>query len=175
MKTIPKTALLLFFAVTLFACKKEGPAGPQGVPGPQGPQGPAEVLSYTFGARTFTGSENYILKGLTQAKVDSSLILAYYNPANELASAWYPVPGLGSGSAYATRYLVYGGQQLNEYIFSLRVMKAEDQKTPYALPLTFTKLKIFIVPPGKIIPGGKMAKPDLDDYYAVKEYYGIED
>ncbi|RPD41600.1 hypothetical protein [Chitinophaga barathri] len=190
MKMIPQNALfLLLFTVTLFACKKEGPAGPagaagqQGVPGPQGPggtqgkTGSANVTVYTFPSRTFVAWSDFEIHNISKGRVDSSLILGYFNTGSDAAPSWYPIPGPGPVAAYETRYATYfGGAVPNQYlVFSVRVSKPNDLATQYPSAVTFYKTKVFIIPAATVIPGGKKALPDLNNYYEVKEYYGIED
>lgn len=196
---------VLFVVLLASACSKEGPAGPagpqgdpgiagpqgpggaNGAPGPQGPQGlqgpegvqgapgNANVVLYTFGSQTFTSGADYHLVDIPRARMDSSIILAYYNPAGEPSSAWYPVPGGGPDGSYHARYSIY---QINPflYAFQLRLTKP-DGSGPYQTKVTFTKLRIFIVPASSILAGGfrQAQGPDLNDYEAVRDYYGFRD
>lgn len=107
--------------------------------------------------------------------MDSSIILAYYNPSGEPLSAWYPLPGDGPDGLYAARYSIY---QINPflYAFQLRLMKP-DGSGVNQIKVTFTKLRIFIVPASTILAGGfrQVQGPDLNDYEAVRKYYGFKD
>ncbi|HEY9559691.1 MAG TPA: hypothetical protein VIR29_02755, partial [Anseongella sp.] len=157
MKTRIYLTTLLIAAFTISSCEKEGPAGPegpqgeqgaQGEQGPQGPQGPvgddgnANVILYEFGAKTFT---NTLAMTFTVAKeiVDNSLILVYYNPANEASSTWYPIPGIGSNGNYQTRYFLYQtSSSPSIYTMAIKVMKP-DGSAVYGSPLTFKKIKVI--------------------------------
>lgn len=156
----------LVLLTTIVSCKK----------GDTGPAGNANVIQYNFGSQTFTGVLNLTLSNISQGKIDSSMVLIYYNPSTETSTAWYPVPGLGSGGLYEMRYLIYQGTPSpSSYIISLRANKPDGSGT-YASALTFTKIRVFIVPASSVLPGGRQAAPvDYSDYYAVKKYYNIPD
>lgn len=174
------STLILFMlaAVMHFTACKKGDTGPEG---PPGPTGNANVTVYNFGPQTFSAVLNLQLSNISQGKIDSSLLLAYYNPANEAATAWYPIPGLGSGANYETRYLLYQSATTpaSNYTFSLRLVKMDG--TAYTTSVTFTKVKIFIVPATVVLPGGRQTggmpniPVDINDYHAVCKYYGIEE
>lgn len=154
---------ILFFS----ACKK-------GDTGPQGPTGNADVKMFTFGSQTFTGALGLKLLGLTQGYVDSSLVLVYYNPVPEAATAWYPCPGLGSGGSYETRYVIYRTSTTpEEWMVSIRAVKP-DGSGPYPNALTFTKVRIIFAPASSI-QTGRGTPLDLKDYNAVKNYYNLPD
>lgn len=156
--------LVLFSA----ACSKKGDAGPAGK------DGNANVTVYNFGTRTFTSSLNFTVN-VSQGKMDSSMLLVYYNPEAEAASAWYPAPGGGSGGLYNTRILTFqSAPEPSQYTVALRVVTPAG--AVYATPLTFRKTRIFIVPANVVINGARQAPPvDLNDYRAVVKYYGIEE
>ncbi|HEX2848071.1 MAG TPA: hypothetical protein VHN59_16105 [Chitinophagaceae bacterium] len=160
---------------TLFftACKK-GDIGPEGPQGPQGPTGNPDVKMFKFGPQTFTGALNLKLPGLKQGYVDSSLVLVFYNPSTEVSSAWYPCPGLGSGSVYDTRYFIYQSSvSPEEWSLSIRLVKP-DGSGSYASAVTFTKTKIIFAPASSI-QTGRGAPVDLKDYNAVKNYFNLPD
>ncbi|RPD41599.1 hypothetical protein EG028_09845 [Chitinophaga barathri] len=158
--------LLLIISLMAISCKKDGPAGPAGK------DGNANVTVFNFGSRVVTTASNYVLSGISRGRIDSSMVLAYYNPVPEDESAWYPVPGLGSLGAYETRYFI--SQTSNDYTFSVRLVTPAG--AAYTTPVTFRKMRIFIVPANNVVNvNGRMAGPDLKDYYAVKEFYNIPD
>ena len=170
MKIINLWPLFLLLFVSIAGCKK-------GDTGPAGADGNADVNAFTFGPVTFTGTTNLKLTGLTQGRIDSSLILVYYNPVPEAATSWYPAPGLGSGANYETRYFIYQtGTNPVEYTLSLRLMNT-GTAISYPTQVTFTKIKVFIVPASKITPGGRTGNTkqpvDLNNYYDVCRFYGI--
>lgn len=156
----------LVLLTTIVSCKK----------GDTGPAGNANVIQYNFSSQTFTGVLNLTLSNISQGKIDSSMVLIYYNPSTEAATAWYAVPGLGSGGLYETRYFLYQtSTSPSIYTLSIRTNKPDGTGT-YASALTFTKTRVFIVPASTILPGGRQAAPvDYSDYYAVKKYYNIPD
>lgn len=104
-------AFIVMCAVFLLlgGCGKEkiGPIGPAGAAGAQGPAGNANIIQYEFTNQKITNGLLNLQLCISQAVVDKSVILIYYNPIPEASTAWYPVPGLGSGASYQIRYLVY--------------------------------------------------------------------
>lgn len=175
-------AAVLFFA----ACsKKEGPVGPAGPQGPAGAQGlagatgaqgapgNANVTVYMFSDIEITGGGQQLhIKPVTKGKMDSSLVLVYYNPAGE--PDWFPVPGAGPDNLYHTRTsVVPAGYNTGVYGINIRLDKADG--TPYKTAVTFKKIRVFLVQATSIIPMGKQAAPDLRDYESVRRYYNIED
>ena len=152
MKNLAKIlcAVAILFAV---ACSKEGatgPQGPAGTNGTNGTDGNANVTVYNFGSKTFTGSTTYVIPNLLQADVDNGIILAYYNPSTEAATAWYACPGFGSTGTYNTRYFFYQTSTTpSTYTMGVRLLNADG--TNYASSVTFTKFKIIIAPAGTIV------------------------
>lgn len=162
--------LLVIFTlfVSVSACKK-------GDTGPEGPKGNADIMMYQFGSTTFTSAVNLTLSNLTPGKVDSSMILAYYNPVPEATSAWYPIPGSGSGGAYETRFFLYQPvTPSTTYNFGLRTIKP-DGTGPYGIAVTFRKIKILFAPASSILAGGRGSQPavDLNDYHAVMRHLNL--
>ena len=180
-KKIWQLSFAFVCALSLLACKKgdQGPAGAEGPAGPAGPQGVpgnANVILYTFGTQTFTGATSYILSNLSRGRVDSSMVLVYYNPSTETETAWYPCPGGGSGGVYETRYFIFQSSiSPSKYTLGLRAITPSG--TAYSNPLTFTKLRVIITLTSSIIPGGRSSQPvvDYNDYYAVKKYFNLPD
>lgn len=174
-----KNLFILLMITTLFACKKGdiGPAGQDGEDGTDGKDGNANVTLIRFGQQVFTSALNLALPNtITRAKTDSSLILVYYNPSTELESAWYPVPGLGSGASYDTRFLVY--EAAGPMVLAIR-LTSPDTGLAYPNQVTFRKLRVFLVPASQIINGrpadGSSPAVDYSDYYSVLNYYGLKD
>lgn len=154
--------LMMIFA----ACSKKGDPGPTGN---------ANVTVYNYGSVTFTGSTNYTLTNISQGMIDSSLVLAYYNPSTEAATAWYPVPGGGPVGAYEVRYFIHQSAATPS-TYTMGVRAQAPAGGPYATPLTFRKFKIIIAPANKVLTGGRQAAPvDYNDYEAVRKYYNLPD
>ncbi len=163
--------LLPVLLVLMFsACSKEGDPGPKG---DNGKDGNADVTVFNYGAQTITGGALNLTLNITQGRVDSSMILIYYNPEVELATAWYPMPGLGSGGLYDTRYLVYPAATAGQYVVAIRLNGHNG--AAYIQQVKFRKLRIFVVPAGKIVNARQTAPVDFKDYHAVVKYYGIAD
>jgi hypothetical protein len=194
MERLRKTAGLLLVAVLLVGCTgdqgptgPEGPqgptgatgatgaTGPQGPAGPQGPTGNANVTIYEFGSRTFLNNLNLAVP-ITREKMDSSFVLLYYNPEGEAVTAWYPIPGLGPGGQYDTRFFVFqSGTSPSTYTFGVRLINPSTGSA-YGAQVTWRKLRIFVVP-ATTINYLDSADPaiDLADYEAVIELLGIDE
>ena len=158
---LKRTLLLLALCCTVFAigCKK----------GEQGPAGNANVEIHNFGSQTITtGVINYTLKNISRGKIDSSLILVYYNPSIESETSWYPIPSIGSGNLYQTRYFLT--QSGNDYSLGIRILKM-DGVTAYTTSITFTKLKVVIAPASSI----HSSSINKGDYNSVKQYLQLTD
>lgn len=169
-KVIRAASLLGILSVLILSCKKE--AGPQGEPGRDGN---ANIVAYTFTNQTFTGLLNLTLPNLRTSFVDSSIVLVYFNPSTEVATAWYPVPGIGSGGLYDTRYALFS-QAADEYRLAIRTLRMDGTSYPNAL--TFTKIRVFFAKAESIISlrTSENSQPlDYNDYSAVCRYYGIEE
>lgn len=172
MKTLRFPVLLLLcMAMLMSSCKK-------GDTGPAGEDGNANVRLFTYSDITFTGVYNMQLSGISQGMMDSSLVLIYYNPSTEVASSWYPVPGLGSGALYDMRYLLYqSSTSPSIYTISLRAMQPNGSGS-YASQLTFTKVRVFLVPASSVTVGGRGVADsesilNVEDYYSVCRYFNI--
>jgi len=183
-----KFIMLAFFLAAFFcSCTKEGPQGPAGAQGEQGPQGPqgdkgdpgpqgvpgnANVVLYNFPSRTFTTLTSYQIP-IDPGKVDSSIVLAYYNPSTEVATAWYPIPGLGNSGFFQTRSFIYQ-TTTSPSVYSMVVRLVNANGTgDYGTQVTWTKTRIFFIQATQLSTGRKMPPPDVKDYYAVCRYYGI--
>jgi hypothetical protein len=188
MKNVKFVMLFLFLAAFICNCSKEGPQGPTGPQGAQGAQGPkgdkgdpgaqgvagnANVTLYNFASKTFTTLTSFQLLA-SQSLVDSSIVLAYYNPSPEVATAWYPIPGLGNSGFYQTRSFFYQvSTSPSTYSYTVRLVNANGTGD-YTTPVTWTKTRIFLVKATDILTGGRKASlPDFNDYYAVCRYLGI--
>lgn len=156
LKTI--AAIMLFVVVfCIGACKK----------GEQGPQGNADVTMFTFENKTFTHLLNLEIP-ISKGRVDSSLILVYYNPSIESVSSWYTAPGIGSGGTYNTRVNLYQEQGQNKYTLSIRTLTMTG--APYASPVTFTKIKVIFAPASNITKLSNLNEIKKDYDLAVKEF-----
>ena len=143
--------ILATFAMVLSGCDgKEGPQGAEGPQGPQGVEGPAgnaNVKMYKFGQMTFTNEKTLLLPNVTKAEMDNSILLAYYNPSNEVESAWYQMPGMGAQGLYSIRTLWF--QIANGYNFSMRVNSPSGGT--HSNSVSFRAVRIFIIPASQVI------------------------
>jgi hypothetical protein len=166
-------AVLLVLSALMFSCSGED--GATGPAGPAGADGNANVTVFQFGSvTTTTGNINYTLL-VSQGLIDSSLVLGYYNPSTEAPTAWYPVPGLGSGGSYMTRSMWYqSSTDPSTYLYRVFLLTPSGSAT-YTASTTFTKFKIILVPASEIIPVTSRGLLDLSDYNAVREYLNLSE
>ncbi|MGD1047120.1 MAG: hypothetical protein ABR899_00030 [Candidatus Krumholzibacteriaceae bacterium] len=162
--------LLLVMAAFVYSC-----SGDTGPAGPAGRKGNANVIVYQYGTQTTTtGNINYTFLA-SQGLVDSSMVLAYYNPSTEAATAWYPVPGLGSSGMYMTRSLWYQTiASPSTYSFRVFLLTPSGSAT-YLTSTTFTKFKIILVPASEINSVTSRGILNLSDYNAVADYLGLSE
>src|SRR4051812_5723868 len=114
-----------------------------------------------------------MLSNISQGRIDSSFVLAYYNPSTEAPTAWYPVPGIGSSGAYETRFFIYQTvTSPSTYLMGVRLM-APGSALSYANAVTFTKFKIVVVSSSAIFTGGRQIRPDWSNYNAVKKFLNL--
>jgi len=161
-------ASVLLLLGSLLSC-----SGEDGATGPRGADGNANVVVFEYGTRTTTsGNINYEFPA-SQGLVDSSLVLAYYNPSTEAATAWYPVPGLGSGGAYMTRGMWFQTSiDPSTYWYRAFLLTPSGSAT-YTSSVTWTKFKIILVPASEIIPLASVGLIDVNDYRSVRDYFGL--
>lgn len=155
----------------------QGPAGPRGATGAKGDKGDdgnANVVLYEFGSRTFTNSLDLDLF-VSRALVDNSMVLVYYNPSNEVETAWFASPGLGSSAKYQTRYFIYqNSTSPSVYRLGIRAIKP-DVFEEYGLPLTFRKIKVIFAEASTILSAQASGQLDLENYQSVKQALRIQD
>jgi hypothetical protein len=181
MKTSMVCLFLILLVIVMPACKKgdtgpAGPQGPQGLGGYQGPPGNANITIYNYGSRTTTtGNIDYVITNISQGMIDSSLILAYYNPSTEVATAWYQCPGLGSTAAYTTRNMVYQTSVTpSNYTMRVFILNPNGVGT-YTSSVTFTKFRIIIAPASVITSLSKGKAVDYSNYDAVRKALNLAD
>lgn len=124
---------------------------------------------------TFIGRKEYLITNITKGKIDSSLVLAYYNPSNEPATNWYPVPGSGLAGLYSTRFhKSQDATTTTTQRYSLNIL-SPDNTGVYLRPVTFNKFKIIIANASSIVKATTEIHLDLSSYYDVKKYYKLPD
>ncbi len=165
MSRITVLALLLVLAAALCSCS--------GSDGATGPAGNANVMMFNFPAQTSSGARLTYDFAASQAFVESSIILAYYNPSDQDTTCYYAVPGLGSNGAYMTRSWWYRtNPDPSTYTYFVNV-KNPNGTGDYPTPVTFQKFKLIIVPASKITEMTTTVM-DLSDYKAVTGYLGLK-
>jgi hypothetical protein len=160
---------ILLLSAFLFSCSGED--GATGPAGPAGKNGNANVIAFQYPSQTATGLFNYYFDA-SQGMVDSCLVLGYYVPSN-LPTFWYAVPGLGPSSSYMTRFSLNPGGTANQWLYQVQ-LRTPDGTGNYTTSTTFTKFKIFLVPPSTITILTSRGL-DLSDYNAVAKYLNLSE
>ena len=189
----------LMFVSLLTSCKKEGPAGPQGVAGEQGPQGEQGERG-PQGAKGSTGTANVLYSAwfkpssyekttvfgsskfsfdkpapkITQKILNSGTILTY-GKLEGYATALWPKGQVGQLPIALT--YVAGGTQVDTWsayatVGNLRINFVNSTNYYFSGPATIHSFRYIIIP-GAVTARQSAASPDLRDYEAVCEYYGI--
>lgn len=151
-----------------------GATGPQGPAGPQGVMGNANVVLYEYGSLTFTSTASYLMTDITQGRVDSSIVLAYYNPDPEAETAWYAVPGAGSSGTYVTRNF-WWQTEVDPSTYTMTVRTHTWTGTLHTTTKTWRKFRIFVVMASAIISPEVKSEVDLNDYHSVCKFLGIKE
>lgn len=182
MKFLIMITFALFIGVTAISCSgDDGDTGPQGTVGvdgtvgADGQDGNANVQTFVFNSPSWSGNEIVItLNELTQGVLDNDVILGYWE---DDFSDW-------SG----TNEYYWGGYfrdftHLDE--FSIRAHN--DDSSSDATPPIVNKVKVIIIESSNTTVGKMSSTPkqqiyselanadvDVNDYYAVMDYYGLE-
>jgi hypothetical protein len=176
MKKIKLLAMILFLGAIAVSCEKEGPAGPAGPSGPSGSSGAngtngnANVTVYGFGETVFNAANLYWVSfepaGLTNSKVDSSLIMAYYKTGAGASYPWYPTGDLGPNSTYQTKMFVY-----DLIPPSVEVRLYDPDGSNYSdVDVTWDTVRIFVIP-ANIFRTAQDDDVNFNDYQSVSSYF----
>lgn len=183
-KTISKTkyvllAMLISFS---FSCSPEdgkdgavGPAGTNGIDGADGEDGNANVQTFVFDTSSMSGGEFYLsLPELTQDVLDNDVILGYNQASN---GTYYQMPGAGMLSNYIAKPYLYSESyniRFDNWDGTLHSISAGD----------ILLVKVIIIESSSTTTGKSTSKQqiykelnqagvDINDYYAVCDYYSI--
>lgn len=195
--------LIFLFLSALFTISScEGPEGPQGPAGQQGPpgtqgeqglqgeQGPvgpqgvtgnANVVLYEYGSTTFTSLVSYLIPDMTVEKMDTTLVVGYFNPNDYDEDVWISLPGIVAinGTNYIiVNYLAsYDAETYSMILTTLNVDGSLNTTSK-----TWRKFRIFVIPASTVVPEGRVADIqadpgyagiDFNDYEAVCDYFGF--
>lgn len=160
----------------------DGTDGTNGTDGTDGTNGNANVQLLEFGAETFTGSTSYLMQGISLNDINSNLFIAFYGREfTEIAPSggilektqWIPVPGKGENGLFETNAVVEGSSTSfnSEYIVSLYNLNG----TAHTTARTFTKFKIFIVPPSSTTGKSNSSQLSKMSYEALVAHFGLEE
>lgn len=172
MKNLTKILMIAVIAI-MASCSKEGPQGPAGTNGTNGTDGNANVTVFTFGSQTTTsGSLSYVLP-IEKSKVDSSVIVVYYNHSLEGDNYWYTVPGIGSAESFETRYYFYrSGVSPSKYTLQVNLYNV-GTTTFHTTSRTFSRLRVFVISANNFI-NGRTRDPRSMTYEEVCAAYNIK-
>jgi len=168
----------------------QGPAGLQGDQGPQGEQGPigpqgvtgnANVVLYEYGSVNFTSVVSYLIPDMTVEKMDTTLVIGYFNPSEYDEDVWISLPGIVAinGNNYIiVNYMA--SFDADSYSMILTTLNVDGSLN--ASSKTWRKFRIFVIPASTVIPAGRIADVQTDlsnagidftDYAAVCDYFGL--
>jgi len=138
-----------------------GPAGPTGATGPQGPIGTADVQYSPWISTSFSGSGTLYTgtitaAPITQAVLDKADIRVYWSEGGRILSLPY------SETFGSTTYTVH------QRIYIGRI----ELRASYALSSQQFR---YVIIPGAVAVGGRLAAIDYTDYKAVKKAFNIPD
>jgi|JI10StandDraft_1071094.scaffolds.fasta_scaffold169114_3 hypothetical protein len=163
MKTVKSTLIVCLLAifVAIVGCTKEGPSGKDGN---------ANVKVFYFANDSLSNTHEFVRElPLSGGYIDSSLVLAYYIDKT-VTSYWYSSPGLGSYSAYQTRFIIER-DVVSTSKFYLKVNSPSGGI--YTGTVLLDKVKVVVVKGGSFT--GKKDPVDYSNYKATMKYYGIEE
>ena len=162
--------VLLFAACALSACEAEL-VGP---PGPAGPPGNANVtaltLEFEMDEASYNGSvasAGFTVPAITPSVVDYGAVMVYFYEQG----TWTAMPYMfadESPNLEAVDYTITLG-----YAYDDRFLEVFYEASTDAIDLSLQpdrEMKVVIIDG---YPAGK-ASPDLRDYHAVMEYYGLD-
>ena len=195
--TKTKYVLMTLMLIMAFSCSKDGEDGMDGAIGPQGIQGPAgqdgadgqngedgnaNVNTYVFDLSSESGSSIPVdLPDLTQSVIDNDLIIGYLqNGAG--SGTYYPVPASvwpnGTGGFYDIAVDIAVGK------YWVHFYQVGTQTFMDVTSVELGKLKIVIAESTNTTTGKsgkesireslKSARVDINDYYAVMDYFGLD-
>lgn len=189
--------LIVFALSTILSCEgpegpqgPQGPTGPQGAQGPQGEQGPigpqgiagnANVVLYVYGSANFTSTVSYLIPDMTVEKMDTSLVVGYFNPDEYDEDVWISLPGIvvidGNNYIIVDYLASYDADNYNMILTTLNIDGSIN-----STPKTWRKFRIFVIPASTVVPAGRVADFESDllntgidftDYAAVCDYFGF--
>jgi hypothetical protein len=153
------------------AAGEVGAQGPAGPIGPQGVTGNANVTIYEYGPAAGGHSVDYLIPDLTQEKLDSSLVLAYYFSSDldpdwgQPVSAWYSVSGAGPRGVTTSGYLHPSNADPSAFVFT--VLQTWGMM---GSAVSYEKFRIFVVAASTVTP---VANLHRNDYNAVVQLLGV--
>ncbi len=180
MRFLSYVTFVLFLGLAISSCTKEGPQGPAGQNGTDGADGNANVKTFIFNNPSWENSNSYMILNiseLTQDVLDNDAILGYIKIN---FTSYYSIPG-GTPDNFFRVYMDVG-----QYKIKAEDFDGNDDPTPPNLE----KVKVLIIESTNtttVTGNGRPANPtqavleelaaanvDVNDYYAVCKYYGID-
>jgi hypothetical protein len=180
---------LVLLALAFTSCSKDGeigpmgPTGQNGINGSDGEDGNADVQVFTYNTSNESGNSIYKdIPELTTEVINSDLILGYLFLADGRV---LPIPSTfrSTTGPYIDVMVDLGGDTNGGY-YAIRFKLSNDTGNYEAFIGEFTSLKIIIAKSSNITTGKseqqnlssllKFSEVDINDYFAVMDYFGIE-
>jgi hypothetical protein len=159
--------VLLALSAFMFSCSgKDGATGPAG---PAGKDGNANVIVFDFPSQTTATGTVYYDFPATEALVDSSVVLAYFQ-SPLVSNSWYPVPGVGPNASFQTRSYWYPLNAATQRYYLKLVTMAGDA---YTTSTTISRMRIYLVPASTLVTITSRGLLDVSDFNAVREYFNL--
>ncbi len=200
MKNFTNLVVFLFLlGIVLSSCEGPegpvGPAGPQGAQGPAGPQGPAgndgqdgnanvsiirlasDTINWQAGSYFGRTANVFIINDnmVSQDIIDHGTVLGY----GLLSGVWFPMPFIweksgGSSTQYLTFTYILNEIKLYAYQTSGVLNPSNVREYRFMLITDNTVTSGRVAAGVSVMDELKNAGVDVNDYYAVCDYYGIE-
>lgn len=140
-----------------------GPTGATGAQGPKGDTGNANVIQFSFGAKSWGNTvgalNSFSLSGIAASIAEKSAFFTYIKNGN----LWYPVPGEIS---------TYG--EFRTYITPGSSSAVTVRRVSVGAVLNSDATRIILMPANDL-RNGRQAAVDFNDYIAVKKFYDLPD
>jgi hypothetical protein len=160
---------------------EQGIQGEQGPVGPQGMTGNANVVLYEYGPATFTSVVSYLIPDMTVEKMDTTLVVGYFNPDEYDEDVWISLPGIVAING--TNYIIVNylaSFDAESYSMILTTLNVDGSLNTSSK--TWRKFRIFVIPASTVMPAGRVADLhaelgnagiDFNDYESVCDYFGF--
>lgn len=166
------SSLILIFSICFISCSNDD----NNTPEEPGSQLSDDAVLYEFDNQSFKDSLSLELV-LPETKTDSiktdyRIFLTFYNPSEEEAGQWHPIPGVRTDKKYKI-YYTYNNDSQNSSLYNLSLKTEKDNNSEfYGKTLDYKQIRVIAVKASSI---AHLTPKDLDtrDYKAVMNYFGL--